>query len=143
MCNRNRTTMSRRTEQLESTLQRAVGQMLAEGMNDPRLEGAMISVTQVAVSPDQRHATVHVSVMPEDRTELVMHGLQSARSHVQATLSRSLDMRKAPQITFRLDETLKTQSRILGAIARAVGIDAERTGNDEPQQTPITEDPGP
>ncbi|MAE60748.1 MAG: ribosome-binding factor A [Planctomycetaceae bacterium] len=122
--------MSRRTQQLESTLQRAVGKILADGLNDPRLEGVIVSVTEVAVSPDKRHATVHLSVLPESKQELAMHGLQSARAHVQSTISRTLNMRRMPQIAFRLDTSLKKQSQILGAIYESIETDSVRAEDD-------------
>lgn len=111
--------MSHRRQQLESSLQRSIGQLIAAGLGDPRIQG-MITVTGVHVSPDGRHADVGISVLPDDKQDLTLHGLRSAAGHIQVELRRMLRARAIPQLNFQFDPSLKKQARVLGAIQDAV-----------------------
>jgi ribosome-binding factor A len=117
--------MSRRTDQLASTIHRAVQGVLARGLNDPRVRG-LISVTRVEVLQDMSEARVFVSILPEEATELSMHGLHHAAPHVQHAVAQQVPVRRLPQLVFRLDESLKKQARVDAAIAEGLRRDAQR-----------------
>ncbi|TVQ32499.1 MAG: 30S ribosome-binding factor RbfA [Phycisphaeraceae bacterium] len=110
--------MSRRCEQLASTLHRGVQTLLTRGLSDPRISGT-ITVTEVKVSPDLKVATVSVSIMPESAEKLTMHGLTSASRHIRHQVSDMLDLSRTPEIRFRLDRTIKEQAAIFRAISEA------------------------
>jgi len=114
--------MSRRTDQLASTIQRSVQGVLMRGLNDPRVKG-LISVTNVEVLEDMSEARVFVSILPEEAAELSMHGLRSAAAHVQHAVARLVPVRRLPHLVFRLDESLKRQARVDAAIAEALRRD--------------------
>lgn len=110
--------MSRKTEQLASTLQRALQEVIARGLNDPRISG-LITITSVRISPDLREAVVMVSVLPEERQELVVHGLKHAAPHIRREIGESIRSRQLPTLHFRLDESLKKQAAVIRAISQA------------------------
>ena len=74
--------MSHRIEQLQSTLGRIIGQILSQGLSDPRVRG-LISVTAVKISHDHRVARVSVSVMPAEHGPLTLQGLRHAAGYIQ------------------------------------------------------------
>lgn len=115
--------MSRRAEQVSSLLRRAVQSVLAEGLSDPRLEGVLLSVTDVTVSDDLRTATVKVSVLPDTRESAAMHALRTATRHVRREAGDRTALRKLPELTFKLDRSLKKQAAVLDALSR---VRAER-----------------
>jgi ribosome-binding factor A len=112
--------MSHRREQLESSLQRALGELIAVGLHDPRIRG-LVSVTGVEVSPDNHYATVGISVLPASAQALSIEGLNAAAGHLRAQLGGKLEIRTVPQLRFHADPSLKKQAAILGAIRQAVG----------------------
>ncbi len=114
--------MTRRTEQLESTLRKVIGQLLEEGVNDPRVRG-MISVLDVKMSDDMRKAIVEVSIYPEEQTRLTLSGLRSATLHIQKRASGLIRTRKMPHLEFKLSDTIKKQAEILTAIRDAVALE--------------------
>ena len=120
--------MGRRLEQIASTLQTTLQQLLARGLADPRVRG-LITITSVKVSDDLRTARVLVSVMPEEHAELTLHGLRSAAGHIRRQAGRHVAMKSVPQLDFVLDGSLSKQRAILGAIAEAA---AEFEDNDPP-----------
>ncbi len=110
--------MSRRAEQIASTIRRAVQAVLDRGLQDPRVSG-MITVTGVKLSPDLAAATLSVSIFPAEKQDLAMHGLRSAARHIRHGISDAVGLRRTPDLTFKLDESLKKQAAVLDAIARA------------------------
>ena len=112
--------MTHRPNQVATQLQRAVQAVLSRGLHDPRVRG-LITVTAVTLSNDCQQATIGISVIPEDRAKLAMHGLHSATSHIRSEVASALQLRRMPQLTFRLDPSLKKQASVLAAINRANG----------------------
>lgn len=115
--------MSHRIAQVESTLKRAISEVLQRRISDPRIEG-LISITRIQISPDLHDAYVYVSILPQEKQKKVIAGLRHATRHIQSLVRKAVAMRTVPHLEFRLDETLKREADVLGAIHRA----AERTG---------------
>lgn len=110
--------MTRRADQVAAAVRHAVQATLDRGLQDPRVSG-MVTVTGVRVAPDLASATVSVSIYPADKQALTMHGLRSAAAHIRRRIADALGLRRAPDLFFSLDESLKKQAAVLDAIARA------------------------
>lgn len=107
---------SHRIEQLQSTLRRALQQVLARGLNDPRARG-MITVTGLTLSQDLREATVLVSVFPHEHESLTMHAVRHAARHIRRQAGELVAMEKVPELHFKLDVSLRKQAEVLDALA--------------------------
>jgi len=116
---------SHHLEQLESTLQRAIGEVIAAGLGDPRIRG-LVSVTAVRVTPDHRTAYVGISVLPEHFERTTLAGLESAAGLIQGKVLKKVKVRAVPHLQFQLDDSLKVQARTLAAINEAVEEDQTR-----------------
>lgn len=101
-----------------STARRAIEQVLARGLNDPRVRG-LISVTDTRLSNDRKQLTVLVSIYPEQHQELTMHGLRAATAHVRKLAMERVRSREFPRLSFELDRGLKNQAAISDLLARA------------------------
>lgn len=113
--------MSRRTEQLSSTLQRAIQQVLARGLADPRY-GGLVTVTGLKITEDLKNADVLISVLPEEKQELTMHAIRHAAAHIRREAAELVAMRTLPTLNFRLDLSLKKQAEVLRAISKAAEV---------------------
>jgi len=131
------TTMNHRIEQIESTIRKALAQVLQRKISDPRIRG-MVSITKVDVGTDMKLATVSVSVLPEEYAKLTLAGLKAANRHIQGELKKLVALRVVPHLRFEIDTSLKKAEEIYGAIdqahAREQAPDAEPT--DEPTEDP-------
>jgi ribosome-binding factor A len=95
-----------------------VAGFLAEGVKDPRVVG-LVTVTGVDVTRDLRHAKVFVSIMGSDAERAAtVEGLASVAAHLRARVGRELRLRLAPEITFRLDESIARAARIESLLAQ-------------------------
>jgi ribosome-binding factor A len=82
----------------------------------------------VDVAPDLADAQVHVSVLPADRSELVMHGLRDAAGFIQREIGSAITARRLPRLHFRLDDSLKRQAALDAALADGGAPPAHETG---------------
>ena len=109
--------MSRRQDQFAAVLREAVQEVIERGLNDPRVQG-MITVTGVRVSPDLAEAFVSVSVLPEEKQTLTMHGLKAATAFIWREVGKLVDSRRLPKIFFEVDSSTKTQAKVLDALSK-------------------------
>lgn len=108
----------RRRQQITSVIDRAVREVLARGVNDPRVRG-IITVTTVEVSPDLETARIGVTVMPEEHEKLTLHGLGSATKRLRRDVMDRVRLREMPRLEFYADRAQREQAEVLRAIARA------------------------
>ncbi len=115
-------------------------------LKDPRI--ANVTVTYVEVTGDMRQAKVHVSIMgDETKQELCMHGLKSSAGYLQEKVSRRIDTRYTPRISFEMDMGVKKSievTRILNDVLPADHVsstDSEdpKLGEDESRGEETTE----
>lgn len=119
----------RRPDRVAEAIREEVATFLAEGVKDPRVTG-LVTVTGVEVTRDLRQARVYVSVMGDERTrETTLEGLRSVATHLRSRLGRSLRLRGAPELDFRLDTSIAYAARIETLLAQ-IKNDATASGDD-------------
>jgi ribosome-binding factor A len=97
---------SRRVEKAAEAIRGVVSMAILAELKDPRVQD--VTVTYVEVSPDLRHAKVHVSVMgDETHQKLTLRGLQSAAGFLQAKIAERIEIRYTPKLSFLLDQGVK------------------------------------
>jgi ribosome-binding factor A len=80
---------------------------------DPELEGRYITVTEVKLSPDLRHATVFARPFGvDDDGPTIIKALNRHARFLRGELSRRVDLKYMPDLTFRLDESFDEANRI-------------------------------
>jgi ribosome-binding factor A len=100
-----------RKDRLASEIVRQTGQILIQELRDPRL--GFVTVTRAKVSDDYKHAKIFVSVLAtKKKKKLTLAGLKSAQGFVQRELSRRIQMRSFPVISFELDESIEKAFKV-------------------------------
>jgi ribosome-binding factor A len=104
---------SHRVERIAEEIRNEVSLMLAGELKDPRLAGT-VAITEVRVTPDLRTVRVYVSLSNEDETERAstLAGLQAAKGYVRHELVERLQLRRAPEVLFILDQSDEIGDRI-------------------------------
>src|SRR5258708_2552109 len=107
--------MTQRTERVDELLRQEITSLLARDVADPRIGFA--TVTDVETAPDLRHAKVWVSVIgqPADRVATV-RALEHAMPFVRRELGKRLRLRRIPEFSVRLDESIERGSRVMQLI---------------------------
>ncbi len=102
-----------RHERVGEEIAHEINAMLAGELKDPRLEGS-VSVSQVRVQPDMKHARVFVSVKTENAKERsdAIKALEHASGYIRHELIERLQLRRLPDLHFVLDLSQEHVERI-------------------------------
>ncbi len=107
----------RRADRVGEAVREEVAAFLARDAKDPRITG-LVTVTAVEMTRDLRHATVFVSVMgTEAERTATFEGLKSVAGHLRSRVGKALRLQFAPEIAFRLDESVARAARIESLLA--------------------------
>lgn len=115
--------MSKKYEKRVSELVRQhVTELLERDINDPRVTDARVTVTDVEVSQDMKHAKVFYSLIGDAQQKAdAATGLESAAGWVTRELGKRLRTRNTPHITFEFDQSLEygdKMSRLLDELKK-------------------------
>ena len=103
--------MSQRTARLDELLREEISEVIRREVDDPRI--GFVTVTDVEVSPDLRHATVWVSVIANtDEKRLTLRALARAMPFVRQRLGR-LRLKRIPELHVKEDVTAARGTRLL------------------------------
>lgn len=130
---------SRRVLKVASAIREVVSMSILTELKDPRIHD--VTVTYVEVSPDLRHAKVHVSVMgTETQQNLAVNALQHAAGFLQQRIGRRVQTRYTPRLKFVLDKGVKRSIEV-AKILRDV-LPAETSSPEAADQEVDDPDPG-
>ena len=101
--------LSYRTERVNELMRRELVLLLKQETKDPRLKKVVI--TDVIVSRDLTSAKVFFSV-DEDSKTIVTSLLNKASGFFRSSLSKTLDLRHTPTLSFIYDTAPNTGARI-------------------------------
>jgi ribosome-binding factor A len=108
----------RRADRVAEAIRAEVATFLREGAKDPRLVG-MVTVTAVDVPRDLRSAKIFVSILGTDTERAAtVEALESMKGHVRTRLAKTLSLRVAPELSFKLDESVARAARIESLLAQ-------------------------
>ena len=120
---------SRRVEKLSALLKREISELLVNGVRDERIHQTMITITAVEVSGDLQHAKIFVSLFGEDQKKAeVLVGLEEAKGFIRAELARKLQMRRSPEIVFKVDKGMTKGPSVLDLLN---SLEIERKSKDQ------------
>jgi ribosome-binding factor A len=105
---------------MESTRQHKIARLIQKDMSDillryaRTLQGTLISVSEVRVTPDLSLAHIYLSIFPQDKVAATMKEITENTHRFRGELG-SLErhqLRIIPEIVFHLDETIDRMERI-------------------------------
>ena len=83
-----------------------------EALVDPSLAGVSVTVTEVRMSPDLRHAHCFVEPLGGDGAAAVVAGLNRTAKFLRGRLGRAIEMKFTPDLKFIHDESFNEAARI-------------------------------
>lgn len=104
---------SQRQLRVGEVIRHELASMLARGeVHDEVLASHVVSVTEVKLTPDLKLATAYIMPLGGQAEKEVLAALERHRRFLRGELARRLDLRFAPDIRFRRDETFDEADRI-------------------------------
>ncbi len=104
---------SQRQLRVGEEVRHLLAEMLSrEAYDDPVLQRTSVTVTEVKISPDFRHARVYVMPLGGKDIEEVVASLNAQASHFRGQLGRMLTIKYIPKLFFTEDTTFAEGGRI-------------------------------
>lgn len=95
-----------RERKVAEFLKEEISQIIRREVKDPRI--GFVSITDVEVSGDLRHAKVFVSVYGDDtEKEETMAGLEKATGFIRKLVGERITTYHTPEIIFRYDDSIE------------------------------------
>jgi ribosome-binding factor A len=90
-----------------------LSELLQRGdVHDDTLQSHLVSVTEVRMSPDLRHATAFVKPLLGQDEEVVLKALRQNTAFLQREVARRVSMKYAAKLKFIIDESFDESSHI-------------------------------
>jgi ribosome-binding factor A len=90
-----------------------LAEMLARGdVHDDVLSVSVVTVPEVRLSPDLKIATVYVMPLGGKDVKGVLAALERNKKHLRSAVANSVNLKYAPDLRFRTDETFDEAERI-------------------------------
>ena len=125
-----------RRQRLGDQLQVELAVLIQRDVRDPRV--GFVTVTEVRMSSDLRHARVYVSIFGDDeQKEESLAALDRARGFLKVQIGKRLRLRHVPELRFTVDGTLDHAERIESLLEGTVDTtDLDRAGETESREEP-------
>ena len=104
---------SQRQLRVGEIVRHAIADILSQGsVHDPDLEGHIITVPEVRMSPDLKLATIYVMPLGGRDTDIVIAALERNKKFLRGEMARRVNLKFAPDVRFRVDERFDEAERI-------------------------------
>jgi ribosome-binding factor A len=104
---------SQRQLRVGELVRHAVAEILAQGnVHDADLEGHIITVPEVRMSPDLKLATIYVMPLGGRDTDTVIAALERNKKFLRGEIAHRVNLKFAPDLRFRADERFEEAERI-------------------------------
>ncbi|MDR6789667.1 ribosome-binding factor A [Sphingomonas sp. BE138] len=108
-----------RTLRVGEQVRHILSEILQRGdVHDETLASHMVSVTEVRMSPDLRHATVFVKPLLGRDEEAVLKALRTNTAYLQREVATRVKMKYAARLKFLADESFDEGSHIDALLRR-------------------------
>ena len=125
--------MKHRLERVNEVLKRELGELIVRHC---RFTAQLVTLQQVDVTPDLKHAHVFVSAIgsPSEQHQAIAQ-LHAARVELQRELAKRVVLKYTPHLHFKLDEAAERGDRILQILS---GLNLP-----DPPPAPVAKGPAP
>ena len=104
---------SQRALRAGELVRHALADMLTRGeVHDPVIEGHLITIPEVRMTPDLRFATIYVMPLGGRDVNDVVAALERNKRFLRGEIARRINLKFAPDIRFRADERFAEAERI-------------------------------
>jgi ribosome-binding factor A len=113
---------TQRARRIGDQIQRELADLIGSAVKDPRV--GRVTVTQVDVSADLSHATVHFTHLAgKEHASEAVAALARTAGFLRSELSHRFDLYSVPQLHFVYDDSIESGMRLSQLIDDAVAAD--------------------
>ncbi len=128
-----------RKQRLQESLRVELSDVIRREMRDPRFRNGLLSITEVEVTQDLKHATVYVSVLGDAQAQQEeLKALRGASYVLREELKRRRVFINVPDLSFKYDDAIERGNQMFELLQRVKQEDEARPK--PPEETGDTED---
>ncbi|HZP21397.1 MAG TPA: 30S ribosome-binding factor RbfA [Bauldia sp.] len=121
---------SQRQLRVGELIRHAFAEILQRGdVHDPDLEGTVVTVPEVRMTPDLRVATVFVMPLGGVGADKVVAAFERNVRYLRGEIAHRVNLRYAPEFRFRLDRSFEEGEHV-DALLRSPAVKRDLGGND-------------
>lgn len=96
-----------RSGRINEEMKKEISNIIRNDIKDPRVT-AMVSVTKVDVTKDQKYAKVYVSIYGKDKSKgETFEALKNSAGFIRKEVGHRVKLRNTPEIIIELDNTIE------------------------------------
>jgi ribosome-binding factor A len=104
---------SQRQLRVGELIRHALAEILLHGdIHDPALEGVVVTVPEVRMSPDLKVATVFLIPLGGKGGEPIVAAFDRNKRYLRGEVAHRINLRNAPDLRFRLDRSFDEGERV-------------------------------
>jgi ribosome-binding factor A len=104
---------SQRMLRVAELIRHSMADLLTRGtINDPLLEGHVVTVPRVKMSPDLKLASVYVMPLGGKAATEVIAALDRHKKYLRTEIAQRINLKFAPEIRFKIDDTFENVAKI-------------------------------
>ena len=104
---------SQRMLRVAELIRHAMADLLTRGtINDPVLDGHVITVPRVKMSPDLKLASVYVMPLGGNDASDVIAALDRHKKYLRTEIAHRINLKFAPEIRFKIDDSFDNVAKI-------------------------------
>jgi ribosome-binding factor A len=110
---------SQRQLRVGEGLRHVLAELLLRGeIHDPVIADSHLTISEVRMTPDLRHATVFATELGDELSAGLSEALARAAPRLRGEVARRLHLKYAPELSFRADPSFREAARIEALLAK-------------------------
>tara|TARA_B100000900_G_scaffold75208_1_gene60093 strand:- start:566 stop:931 length:366 start_codon:yes stop_codon:yes gene_type:complete len=105
---------TRRIQKVSSLLKKELSLILNNDLDESIISDNFISISKVEISPDLYYCKIYItSTVEDEEKEKIVDSLNMLKSFIRHKLTQRVQMRKIPELTFKMDIALEKGLAVL------------------------------
>ena len=105
---------TRRIQKVSSLLKKELSLILNHDIDEPIISDNFISISKIEISPDLYYCKIYITCAVEDENkEKIVNSLNNSKSFIRHKLTQRIQMRRIPELTFKIDRALEKGLAVL------------------------------
>lgn len=102
-----------RMSRINAEIQKCVAEIITNKINNPAIDGMIVSVVRVDTAPDLSDAKVFISILGnEEQKKNCFLAIVNAGGFIRHELSRMVRLKSIPTLNFKVDNSYENSERI-------------------------------
>ena len=105
---------NRRIQKVSSLLKKELSLILNNDLDERIISENFLSISNIELSPDLHFCKIYISCAVEDETKVkIVESLNNSKSFIRHRLTQAIQMRRIPELIFKIDRALEKGSAVL------------------------------